>query len=241
VSGQQTESIVVKVDTFYFEGPALFVCNVQFPDGYTTESAFPLVIGLHGGGSSYESFKTIWKYFENPQFILATPQAPYKWLMGEELGYDWSAWPSGNLEVMIRALKLTTTYIKNLITTLTERYKISEVYLMGLSQGSIITQIAGINNYDLLKGIIILSGPEINHPDKPKIVWPPEGIIREANKLRVFIAHGKSDSIIAIDIAYKSKGIYENFGYNVTFFEFEGGHEVNPGAMKAVERWIVSH
>ncbi|NOY36451.1 MAG: hypothetical protein GXO83_02650 [Chlorobi bacterium] len=197
-----------------------------------------MVISLHGGGGSYKTFKDIRRYFENPQFIMATPQAPYKWLMGDKLGYDWAAWPTGDLIIMQRALKLTSTYIENLIRSLTAKYNINKVYLMGFSQGSIIAQITGINNHDLLEGIIILSGPEVDHPGKPEIVWPSEKAVRSANNLRVFIAHGESDEIIDIALARKSRKQYEDAGYDVSFFEFEGGHEINKGALKKIEKWI---
>ena len=112
---------------------------------------------------------------------------------------------------------------------------------MVFSQGSIITQVAGINNHDLLNGIIILSGPEINHPEKPEIVWPSEETVQSANHLRVFIAHGKSDEMVDNEFANKSRVQYEKVGYNVSFFEFEGGHEINDEAMKEIEKWIQNH
>jgi phospholipase/carboxylesterase len=233
VQGQYT-----KLDSFYFESPALFECKVQFPDGYNLKKSFPLIISLHGGGGSYETFKNIWRHFENPQFIMATPQAPYKWLMGTKIGYDWSAWPSENLMTMQNALKLTSKYIENLIQSLTSNFNISKVYLMGFSQGSIIAQIAGVNNHDLLDGIIILSGPEFDHPEKPEIVWPSKKAVQSANHLMVFIAHGKADDIVDFELANKSREQYEKFAYDVFFFEFEGGHEINAEAMKEVEKWI---
>lgn len=239
VRGQSTKLAQVKSDSLYFESPALFNCHVQFPANYNLEKSSPLVISLHGGGGSYETFRNIWRHFENPQFILATPQAPYKWLMGNKIGYDWSAWPSENLITMQTALKLTSIYIENLIQSLTANYNISEIYLMGFSQGSIITQIAGIYNHDLLEGIIILSGPEINHPEKPKIVWPLEKAVQSASHLRVFIAHGNSDEIIDIALAIKSRDQYKKIGYDVSLFQFEGGHEIKEIEMKAVEKWII--
>jgi phospholipase/carboxylesterase len=231
VRGQESDSI-------YFESSALSKCILQFPKDYNPDNFFPLVISLHGGGSSYKDFKDIRKHFENPEFIIATPQAPYKWLMGDKIAYDWSAWPTGDLMFMQKALKLTSNSIKNLVHSITDQYNISEVYIMGFSQGSIITQIAGINNHNLIRGMIILSGPEINHPGKPEIVWPAEDSIKKANHLLTFIAHGKSDKLVDFDIAIKSKTIYEKFGYTVELFEFEGGHEINPDVMKNIEKWI---
>lgn len=238
VQGQGSESVQLKSDSIYFESPALFQCNIQFPDDYNSDNPIPLVISLHGGGGSYDTFKNIWMHFDNPQFILATPQAPYKWLMGDKIGYEWAAWPTDNLIIMQEALKLTSNYIENLIRTLTTKYNIDKVYLMGFSQGSIITEISGINNHSLLEGIIILSGPELNHPDKPEIIWPSEKDVTAANNLRVFIGHGRNDEIIDISLAKKSRKQYEKHGYKVSLFEFEGGHQINKDEMKELEKWI---
>ena len=238
VRGQSTVLDSAKSDSIYFESPALFECKVQFPKGYSPEESFPLIICLHGGGGSYMTFKNIWRHFENPQFIMATPQAPYKWLMEDKIGYDWSAWPSENINTMQTALKLTSKYIGNLIQSLITNYNIDEVYLMGFSQGSIITQIAGINNHDLLEGIIILSGPEIDHPGKPEIIWPSEKDVQTANHLKVLIAHGNSDEIIDIALATKSRDQYKRNGYDVSLYEFEGGHEISEIEMRTVQKWI---
>ena len=238
VLGQDPESVALKSDSIFFKSPALFQCNLQFPDNYYFDKPSRLLISLHGGGGSYDTFKNIWSHFDDPQFIMATPQAPYKWLMGEKIGYDWSAWPTGDLMLMQEAIKLTTLYVENLIISLTGKYNICEVYLMGFSQGSIITQTAGIINHDLLNGIIILSGPEINHPGKPEIVWPSKEAIQSANDLRVFIAHGESDEIVDIVLAKKSRELYDQNGYEVFLFEFEGGHEISAVAMREVEKWM---
>lgn len=235
---QISNTPVGKIDSLSFNSPILLNCKINLPNNFNFDKPTDLVISLHGGGGTYENFHKIWRHFENPQFIMATPEAPYKWLMADNIAYDWSAWPSGNLNFMIKALELTSTYIENLIISLKGKYNISNVYLMGFSQGSIITQIAGIKKHDLLDGIIILSGPEINHPGKPEIIWPSDSEIINANNLDIFIAHGKSDEIIDIKIANKSKEYYEKQGYNTLLFEFEGGHEINPEAMKKIEKWI---
>jgi len=235
---QISKTSVGKVDSLSFQGPILLNCKINLPINHEIEKRVDLIISLHGGGGSYKKFSDIWSHFENPEFIMATPEAPYKWLMGDKIGYDWSAWPSGNLNFMIKALELTSAYIENLIISLKDKYAINRVYLLGFSQGSIITQIVGIKKHQLLDGIIILSGPEVNHPDKPEIVWPSSLEISNASNLKVYIAHGKSDALIDIQIARKSKEFYIKQGYDTILFEFEGGHEINSEVMKEIEKWI---
>ncbi len=217
---------------------AIYNCKVQFPDNYNPNNGYPVLIALHGGGGSYETFMDIWTHFADPQLILATPQAPYKWLLGDQMGYDWAAWPSNDTSYMKEAIVLTSKYIETIITNLKSRYKVENIYLLGFSQGSIIAQIAGIDNHDQLKGLIICSGPEMYHPNKPEIIWPSVDLTKRANHLKVFIAHGKDDTIIDLELARKSKDQYSCYGFDVTLYEFEGGHEISKSAMREIQKWM---
>ena len=41
-----------------------------------------------------------------------------------------------------------------------------------------------------------------------------------------------------IELARKSKDLYDSLGYDVSLFEFEGGHEINGAVMKEIEIWM---
>ncbi len=165
IQGQETKlKSEDESETFYFKSESLFKCNIKLPENFNPDKTHTLVIGLHGGGGTPESFINIWDNVKGVNFIYATPQGPYKWLIEDKIGYDWSAWPTGDLKVIAKAMKLTSIYIENLIQSLKEKYNINEVYLMGFSQGAIFTYIAGIQRPELYKGIICLSGPGIFKP-----------------------------------------------------------------------------
>lgn len=217
---------------------AYFDCDIQLPADFNKDKDYTLVIALHGGGGSFVTFRKIKKHFNDPHFILATPEAPYKWLLEGDLGYDWSAWPSMDTVFMKDAIVLTSNYIETIINTLMKRYRVESVYLLGFSQGSIIAQTAGIRNHDLIDGIIIMSGPEVYHPGKPEIIWPSLESIQDANNLRIFIAHGKGDTLVDLELAKKSKKQYSDWGFDVTMFEFEGGHEITGSAMREIQKWM---
>jgi len=238
LNGQAGDPLERDTNLIRIMNQAYFNCDIQLPDNFNNEKGYTLLIALHGGGGSYESFRNIKKHFSDPHFILATPEAPYKWQLGGELGYDWLAWPSKDTSFMQDAIALTSTYIETILTNLMSRFRIKNIYLMGFSQGSIVAQTAGIYNHALLDGIIILSGPEIYHPGKPEIVWPSLKSIGDANNLRIFIASGKDDTVVNLDLAKKSKDQYTRWGYDVTMFEFEGGHEISGAAMREIQKWI---
>ncbi len=234
----------VTYDTTYFQSSALFKCLISFPDNYSPQDSYPLVIGLHSGGETPEQFITIWNGLNKTEFIYAVPQAPYSWLMGEAFGYEWSLWPTGNEDLMERAALIAEGYVADLIKDLTKRYNVSEVYLLGFSQGAILAYRAGIKNYRLIDGLICLSGPGLSgklwspFSDSLQVDWLPDKFIKEANSLRVFIANGDEDKYTPVEIGIKSRNILAGYGYDVKFYSFGGGHTINKEILKLVVEWI---
>lgn len=233
-----------RTNSIYFESRALFKCNIRLPVDYNPQKKYLLVLGLHGGGSSFEKFISIWDSLNITDFIYAAPQAPYAWLLDKELGYDWALWPTGNSKLITRASDLIKKYISDLAKYLKEHYSISDVYLFGFSQGAIFTYIAGMKNHNLYKGLIIHSGPGLLEPllsrftDESEDNWLEEDYIKSAKKLRIFIAHGRDDKMAKFELGIKSQSVLLNFGYDVTFKDFPGGHSVNNKMLENVLEWL---
>jgi len=231
-------------DVIYIDNSALFKCRIHLPRDYDPAKSYPLVVGLHGGGGSFDQFITLWKDFGELEFIYAVPQAPYHLLKDNEIIYEWALWPTGDMEIMERAKEITEKYIAKLVKDLNKRYKIDGAYLMGYSQGAIFTYTAGIRNHHLIKGLIILSGPGLFEPIYSPfmgwvgIEWPSENSIKAAKDLRVFIAHSKDDQVVKYELGVTSRDVLLNYSYDVTFYDFEGGHTIPPEVLKQVVEWI---
>lgn len=231
-------------DVIYIDNTAFFKCRVQLPENYDSGKQYPCVIGLHGGGESSENFITLWKDFKQLEFIYAAPQAPYAWLTDRMIGYDWALWPTGDLHMMERAKEKLNEYIAKIVRDLGKRYNIGETYLMGFSQGSIYTYTAGITNHHLFKGLIVLSGVGIYESMLSRwigmvdIEWPSEESFKAAKDLKIFIAHSKDDKVVPYELGTKSKDVLLNYGYDVTFYDFEGGHTVAPDVLEKIEKWM---
>lgn len=229
-----------KTDLIYFESKSLFKCGVKLPDNYDPKKSYKLVIGLP---VAFNDFSSIWDDLD-VDFIYATPQAQYTTLMDNKMLSDWAYWTSYDSSTIERADNLTADYMGDLVSELKANYSINDVYLMGFSQGAIFTYIAGIQRPQLYKGIICLSGPGIFEslvnpfageysPD-----WLDEKYLEPANTLRVFISHGTKDKTPKYELGVKSKEILTSYGYDVTFYSFEGGHTVDPESLKRVLEWI---
>jgi len=231
-------------EPIYIENSALFKCRIQLPKDYNPDKSYPLVLGLHGGGESPDKFIALWKNFRKPEFIYAATQAPYPYLLGNEIVYEWALWPTRDMEIMEKAKEILNKYISKLVQDLEKRYNIKDVYLMGYSQGAIFTYTAGINNHHLFKGLIILSGPGLFKPIYSHFMglvynyWKLEESIKDAKDLRVFIAHSKEDQVVKYELGLASKEVLTDYGYDVTFYDFEGGHIIPSDVLEQVEKWL---
>jgi phospholipase/carboxylesterase len=96
----------------------------------------------------------------------------------------------------------------------------------GFSDGASYALSLGLINGDLFNRVVAFSPGFV-------VEGTPHGTPR------FFISHGQSDTILPIDRC--SRRIVSELrkqGYEVTFREFEGGHEVPPGIARDAMRWV---
>jgi predicted esterase len=243
VQGQETElKSEGKSDSLYFKSESLFKCNIKLPENYNTDHTCTLVIGLHGGGGNPDSFIKVWGDVKDVNFIYATPQAPYP-ILFDKLLYEWSLWSSPDLKLRERAAELIGDYIADIVGVIKKKYKIDNIYLLGHSQGAVFTYIAGLKRYQLYKGILIFSGPGIFEPlgsndAKFATDWMKEKYLEPAKTLRVFITHAEKDPRVKYELGVKSYEILSSYGYDVTFYSFDGGHTIDSESLKRALEWI---
>lgn len=231
----------------YLKGTTLHKCLIRLPDRHSQENVFSLVVGLHGGGSHPENMIHLWDHIPGRSFIYTVPQAPFPFVQNQELVFDWGMWPSKNEELIRKASQVAEEYILNVIHQLTSAYQINNTYLMGFSQGAIFSYLTGIKNPQLFDGLICMSGPGLLSPLKNPFVrsmgseWLPEKFIEKANTLRVLITHGKNDPAAHHELGLQSRDVLEKHGYDVSFYDFEGGHTHPPTQLlETVAEWITA-
>ncbi|MBN2379964.1 hypothetical protein JXM67_09215 [candidate division WOR-3 bacterium] len=218
-------------DVTYNNASVYIKCRVLLPSDYDSTRSYPLVVGLHGWGSSSDGFIRLWELFGEPEFIYASPQAPYAFPVGGELGFSWEEWIPEDKELAAEARLQSEAYVMNAVTGLEARHKIDKVYLMGFSQGGNFTYSVGIKNHEAFDGIISLGGWLDTE-------WVGEEALEEGKDLAVFIGHAKDDKRVAFKSAKEARKILEKLGYNVTFYAFEGGHSVPAEEAEAMIKWI---
>jgi phospholipase/carboxylesterase len=207
-------------------------CRVRLPDNYDPAKAYPLVLGLHGLGASPESFINLWNRFgDDPQFIYASPEAPYPFVPGDKMGYSWQEWMPEDKAASDGARTLAEEYVVNVISELRECYRIGDVWLMGFSQGGMMTYCVGLKHPKLFKGIMPFGGWLDSE-------WIGEDAIEAAKGLPVFIGHGSKDPVVDPKRAEEAEELLKQHGFDVTLLKFDGVHEVPEELLKAAREWM---
>jgi len=214
----------------YFEATASFICPVHLPENYDPEQSYPLVVGLHGYASSPQRFHSLYYAFENPGFIYAAPQAPYALPMGSELGYGWLP-DLQNDDLYEHFSQVTQEYVLTLIDQLKARYHVSEVYLLGFSQGCALSYLVGFNNPELVSGLICYGG-------WLETSWFTNEQFEAAKGIPVFIGYGRDDQLMGYDKAAAAMDELASRGFTVELYGYDEGHSITADALKTAQQWM---
>ena len=220
-------------DPFYCESRIIIKGRIRKPDNYDSTKKYPLLIILHGNGANPESYMYLRDEMGASNFFVAAPQGPYtrKVLDVNGPSYSWF-YLTRDKSLWERSDPMTIEYIINVINEIKSHYNISAVYLLGHSQGGALAYLTGIRNPDLIKGILCFGA------GNPKELIRHEEFINAASKLHIFIGHGWSDQAVPFDEAQQAKTLLTQYGFDLTFKPFQGGHRMQISALIEARKWI---
>ena len=219
-------------DPWLFRGEQYQSGRVILPQNYEVKQQYPLVVGLHGVGSNAASFSKVFSRTPDRSFIYLALQAPYAFPVGNALGYSWSHRdaPRGS-EVRQESWKLASEGIIHAIQEFKQHYNISDVILMGFSQGAGTATLTGILHPAEISAVIQYAG------------WLDHNILTEtdimnASKLPFLMIHGDNDRGVPYEDGVKSQELLSQAGYDITFISFEGGHRITKEMVEKMTNWI---
>ncbi len=228
------EELAAKGKMLYVETPRLLQCRVLEPEDYDSEQSYDLVLGLHGYGDNHNEFIQVWDAGEGVKrdFIYAVPQGPYPFV-GEsgDVVYSWSVWDFSDRSVFMRSYQLGEEYVLNAVERLREDYQIDNVYLMGFSQGCTLAFLVGIRNAETFDGVIGFGG-------MLSAEWVGEEDMLAGKEIPIFIGHGDRDRTVRPSQIAETKELFDKYGYEVSFYEFHGRHELPDDALERAAQWV---
>jgi phospholipase/carboxylesterase len=204
---------------------------VRLPANYDSTRSYPLVIGLHGYGSTPKSFSRLYERAGKPELIYVCLQAPYAFGAGRDLGYSWSTWNKDDSTVGPRSSKAAGDFVAEAARKLAARYRASGTWLLGFSQGCGMAYYTGIRNPALFQGIICFG----NGFDTLRFTAADYAA---AKGLKVFSSHGKEDRVVEYAYGASSRDFLKRQGFKVTVTDSKGGHTVPEEQLEQAIKWM---
>ena len=199
----------------------------------------PLLILLHGYGSNENDLFSFASDLPD-ELLIVSAKAPLT------LGFGSYAWYSINFEASfdgkndnrsdLKQAKESVQKIEEFIDEIILKYDVNtkNVFLLGFSQGTILSYAVALRNPDKIQHVIALSG-YINPNLIPTNIKP-----ETVNTLDFFISHGTVDQVLPIDWARRSLPILDTLKIAYVYKEYPIGHGVNPENFKDFKEWIIT-
>lgn len=191
----------------------------------------PLLILLHGYGSNELDLFSFANELPD-SLVIVSLRAPY------EMGYGGYAWYDINLDSennkfsdlnqareSLKKIKTTIDYLKTKYST-----NPNNTFLLGFSQGAILSYALSFNFPNKIQHVIALSG-YLNTELMPK-----ENI--EKINTDYYISHGTVDQVIPVDWARKAGPFLDSKELKNEYSEYPVGHGVAPQNFFNFKKWI---
>jgi phospholipase/carboxylesterase len=103
--------------------------------------------------------------------------------------------------------------------------------LGGFSQGAMVAAQVAFLSDEPLRALVLLSGTVVD-----ETLWQTNYARRKG--LRVFISHGRADPTLSFEVAERMQGEMAAAGMLVTWFPFDGGHEIPEDVVTALNEFF---
>ena len=172
------------------------------PENYDPNTAWPLIICLHGGYGRGEDYIWAWlRPAKSKGYLLLSPKS---------VDVTWSVLqPPLDVESITRMFdEVCATYAVDT----------SRVYLSGLSDGGTFTYMLGLSRPDMFTGIAPIAGDF-------HAMLDPMLRRKQGQGLPLYIVHGVHDFIFPVATIRQGYELLSNIGYNATYEELpDWGH-----------------
>lgn len=195
-----------------------------------------LLLMLHGYGSNEQDLFSFANELPD-NLLIVSARAPLSMTFG---GYAWYSirfqGDDKSFSDIPEALE-ARNLIVNFIDELQETYHFNpeNSFLMGFSQGTILSYAVALSFPDKIKNIVALSG----YINEELIETPSD--LNAYSSLDFFCSHGNVDPVIPVEWARKTPKFLQKKYIKHEFKEYAAGHGVAPNNFSDLQNWITKH
>ncbi len=196
------------------------------------ESNPPLLLLLHGVGSNERDLFGLAPLLD-PRLIVVSLRAPNTLAPGSYAWFHVDFTPQGPVidpQQAEQSRQILIETIGQAVAAYGANPK--QVYLMGFSQGAIMSASVTLTRPDLVAGAILMSGRIL--PELQSIIAAPEQLAG----LPILLIHGTADTVLPIHNGRASRDLLTTLPVNLTYHEYAMGHEVTQQSLGDVQAWL---
>jgi phospholipase/carboxylesterase len=183
---------------------------------------------LHGVGSNEDDLFGLAPYLD-PRFSIVSARAPFSYGNGGFAWFDVQFLPEGILFDEAQA-EQSRARLTTFIDEAKALYGASKVFLVGFSQGAIMSAGVLLREPAMMDGAVLMSGrlPQVAMNAGKALHARP-----------VLITHGTYDEVLPVQFGREANTLLAGLGLDVTYLEYPIGHQVSEESLEAVDAWLV--
>ena len=225
---QQSENIMTTKQA------SLSLTHLFQPPRQPGDGPAPLLIVLHGYGSNEHDLIGLAPYLD-PRFQIVSARAPHMLMPG---GFAWFelSWTATDVVINFEQAEQSRALLLGFIAEALAAYggDPARVYLLGFSQGAIMSAGVALTEPELIAGTVLMSGrvPEQIRP----LIAPAE---RLAGK-PFLVVHGVADTVLPIANGRASRALLATLPIELAYKEYPMAHEVSAQSLGDVTAWLTA-
>ncbi|KAA0548777.1 esterase [Bacillus sp. BGMRC 2118] len=206
---------------------APMIYEVRKPNHIDPLKKYPVIFLMHGMGSNEKNMLSLVEGLEEQFYLFSIRghiQQPSGYAFFTIEGYG-----KPHRDVFDESITRLSSFIDYTI----DHYNIDtkHLFLLGFSQGAILSKTLALALGNRIKGIVALSGYI------PAFV-KEEYTQKSVEEVSVFISHGQYDQVLPYEWGVESKQYFEQVGANVTFRSYKAPHTVSLQNQQDFINWI---
>lgn len=192
----------------------------------------PLLLLLHGVGSNEHDLFGLVPYLDK-RFLIISVRAPNTLGPGSYAWFEVDFTPQGpaiNPAQAEASRKALITFLDEAVNAYDADPK--QIYLMGFSQGAIMSASVALTRPQLVAGVVLMSGRIL--PEIQPLIASNE----ELSGLPFLVVHGTADMVLPISYGRASRQLLSSLPVELTYHEYRIGHEVSQESLADVTAWL---
>lgn len=199
----------------------------------------PLLLLLHGVGSHEADLFALAPMLDRRLLCLSL-RAPFVLAPGSYAWFEVELDPIAPI-IDVEQAEESRRRVGEFIPRAVQHYQAdpARVFLLGFSQGAIISLALCLTRPELIAGVAALSGrtlPELFSQEGPMAgrLAPPEAL----EGLPVLVLHGRHDPVLPINFGRDTRDRFGALPVELSYHELPMAHNVSPEALVLVRRWL---